>query len=87
MPDQSQVQMSSSDQQAFHGFNMMNDFEQTPTSYRRATTHRVPVPIHNASHWFNGPDMQNERSGRMEKVVSSILRRSLRPVSNYAYVN
>ena len=44
------------------------------------------VPVHNASQWFNGPNMQNERSGRMEKVVSSLLRRSFRPMSSYTYV-
>ncbi len=55
--------------------------------YRRAhTAHRVHVPVHNASQWFNGPNMQNERSGRMEKVVSSLLRRSFRPMSSYTYV-
>ncbi len=83
MPDQSQTQTSPSDQQP----NLMNDLEYLTNSSRRGpTTHRVPVPVHNASQWFNGPNMQNERSGRMEKVVSSLLRRSLRPMSNYAYV-
>lgn len=79
--------MPSSDQQPYHTFGLLNDFDQTSTSYRRGgATHRVPVPIHNAAQWFNGPNMQNERSGRMEKVVSSILRRSVRPMSNYTYV-
>lgn len=86
MPEQAQNQMPSADQPSFHTFAVINDLDPTSSSYRRGTPHRVPVPIHDASQWFNGPDMQNERSGRMEKVVSSILRRSLRPMSNYAYV-
>jgi hypothetical protein len=87
MPDQSQTQTSSFDQQPFTSSTIMNDFEHSSSSiYRRTTTHRVPVPVHNASQWFNGPDMQNERSDRMEKVVSSLVRRSFRPMSNYSYV-
>lgn len=88
LPDQSQAHMPSSDQPPFHTFTLLNDLDQTSTSYRRGTaTHRVPVPIQNAAQWFSGPDMQNERSGRMEKVVSSILRRSVRPMSHYTYVD
>ena len=75
----------------------MNDFEPSrvlstldPSSisnnYRRPTPQRIHVPVHNASHWFNGPDMQSERSGRMEKVVASLVRRSYRPLPTYAYV-
>jgi hypothetical protein len=86
MPDQSQTQTSSFDQQPFTSSTIMNDFEHSSSTYRRTTTHRVPVPVHNASQWFNGPDMQNERSDRMEKVVSSLVRRSFRPMSNYSYV-
>jgi hypothetical protein len=88
MPDQSQTQTLSSDQQPYHTTTMMDDNEHLSTTYRRstATTHRVPVPVHNATQWFSGPNMQNERSGRMEKVVSSLFRRSFRPMSGYAYV-
>ncbi|UJR22622.1 hypothetical protein I4U23_025663 [Adineta vaga] len=85
MPDQSQIQMASFDSQ--HQFNtasFMDDFEHTPGVYRRATIHRVPVPVHNATQWFSGPNMQNERSGRMEKVVSSLFRRSFRSLSTYS---
>ena len=57
-----------------------------PQSSRSPTVTRVPVPVHNASQWFSGPDLQNERNGRMEKVVASLVRRSLRPFSNYGYV-
>ncbi|CAF4720687.1 unnamed protein product, partial [Rotaria magnacalcarata] len=67
-------------QQAYNSSAAINDFEHVPSSYRRSATHRVHVPVHNASQWFNGPNMQNERSGRMEKVVSSLVRRSFRPV-------
>ncbi|CAF3333891.1 unnamed protein product [Rotaria sp. Silwood1] len=56
----------------------------TPTNGRRSATHRAHVPVHNASQWFNGPDMQNERTGRMEKVVASLVRRSFRPFATYA---
>lgn len=47
---------------------------------------RVPVPVHNASQWFSGPDLQNERNGRMEKVVASLVRRPLRTFGIYGYV-
>ncbi|CAF4172596.1 unnamed protein product [Rotaria sordida] len=40
------------------------------------------VPVHNASQWFHGPNMQNERSDRMEKIISSLVRRSFRPISD-----
>lgn len=53
-------------------------------SDRHSAIQRVHVPIHNASQWFNGPDLQNERVGRMEKVVASLIRRPFRPVSSYA---
>jgi hypothetical protein len=87
MPDQSQTQPSSSDQQPYNTSTMVDDDEHTPTTYRRPATaaHRVPVPVHNATQWFSGPNMQNERSSRMEKVVSSLLRRSFRPMSSYQY--
>jgi hypothetical protein len=79
----------------------MNDFEpsrvlstfdhsstapSTTTANRRSAAQRVHVPIQNASQWFNGPDMQNERTGRMEKIVASLVHRSYRPLSTYAYV-
>ncbi|CAF4134840.1 unnamed protein product [Rotaria socialis] len=51
---------------------------------RRSVTQRMPVPVHNAAQWFNGPNMQNERTGRMEKVVASLVRRSFRPITTYA---
>ncbi|CAF3778294.1 unnamed protein product [Rotaria magnacalcarata] len=51
---------------------------------RRSVTQRMPVPVHNASQWFNGPNMQNERTGRMEKVVASLVGRSFRPRTTYA---
>ena len=93
MPEQSQPAMVTFEQRGqpmFSNTGTSNDFEHSSTLYRRSThtggTHRVPVPVHNASVWFNGPDMQNERSERMEKVVSSLVRRSFRPLSNYAYV-
>ncbi len=84
MPEQSQTQVSSSDQQPLNTSAIIDDTEQIPSNYRRTTTHRVHVPVHNAAQWFNGPNMQNERSGRLEKVVSSLFRRSFRPMSNYA---
>lgn len=84
MPEQS----SSSDQQPYNTSTIINDSDHSSSVYRRGTSaHRVPVPIHNATQWFNGPDMQNQRSGRMEKVVSSLVRRSFRPMSNYTYVH
>ena len=87
MPDQSQIQLPS-DPFPFHTNTMIDENENLSPNYRRAATatHRVPVPVHNATHWFNGPNMQNQRSGRMEKVVSSLFRRSFRPTSSYAYV-
>jgi hypothetical protein len=78
----------------------MNDFEpsrvvstlehsstipSTTTAYRRSAAHRIHVPVQNASKWFDGPDMQNERTGRMEKIVASLVHRSYRPLSTYAY--
>ena len=57
----------------------------TTTICRRSATYRVHVPILNASQWFNGPNMQHERTDRMEKVVSSLVRRSFRPSLNYGY--
>ena len=87
MPDQSQIEISSIDQLPFYASSIINDGEHMASSHRRMTTHRVPVPVHNAAQWFNGPNMENERSDRMEKVVSSLVRRSFRPMSNYAYVN
>ena len=55
------------------------------SAHQRTTIQRVPVPVHNVSQWFNGPDMKNERSGRMEKVVASLVHRSYRPSSTYGY--
>ncbi|CAF0950787.1 unnamed protein product [Rotaria sordida] len=84
-------------QQPAHSSNM-NDYEPsrimsilehssnvpvTPVTSRRSSTHRVHIPVHNALQWFNGPDMQNERIGRMEKVVASLVRRSFRPLTSY----
>jgi hypothetical protein len=100
MPDQSQAPVVSFEhsQQLTASSITTNDFEpshtmsilehsSTSNNYRRsAPVQRVHVPIHNASLWFNGPDMQNERTGRMEKVVASLVRRSYRPLSTYAYV-
>lgn len=57
----------------------------TSSVSQQAPTHRAPVPVHNASQWFNGPDLQNHRTGRMEKVVASLVRRSFRPLPTYAY--
>lgn len=67
---------------------ILSAFEQSSLSNttRRSANPRVHVPVHNASQWFNGPDMQNERTGRMERVVASLVRRSYRPASSYAYV-
>jgi hypothetical protein len=99
MPNQSQTPILSFEHpQPPPGSSVtMNDFEPSrilstldPSSisnnYRRPTPHRFHVPVHNASHWFNGPDMQNERTGRMEKVVASLVRRTYRPLPTYAYV-
>jgi hypothetical protein len=99
MPDQTQTPIvtfeqtqqpasSSTTINEFEPSRIMSMLEHSSTSnfYQRTATQRVHVPIHNASHWFNGPDMQNERTGRMEKVVASLVRRSYRPLSTYAYV-
>ncbi|CAF1655144.1 unnamed protein product, partial [Didymodactylos carnosus] len=80
--------------------NIMNDYEPLQTVSVLENTHsllnhsgsrrnssqqrKVHVPVQNASQWFNGPDLQNERSGRLEKVVSSILKRSFRRPHTYA---
>ncbi|CAF0761761.1 unnamed protein product [Adineta ricciae] len=64
-------------------------FERSPilrsatTACPRSTTHRVHVPVHNASQWFSGPDMKNERTGRMERVVAALVHRSYRPPATY----
>jgi hypothetical protein len=99
MPDQPQTPIVTFEQtqQPASSSIIMNEFEpsrvmsllehsSTSNFCRRSATQRVHVPIHNASHWFNGPDMQNERTDRMEKVVASLIRRSYRPLSSYAYV-
>lgn len=57
----------------------------TSIVYPRSAIHRVHVPVHNASQWFNGPDMKNDRTGRMEQVVTSLVRRSFRPSFTYGY--
>ncbi|CAF1332696.1 unnamed protein product [Adineta steineri] len=54
------------------------------SAHHRTSIQRVPVPVHNVSQWFNGPDMKNERSGRNEKVVASLVHRSYRPLSSYS---
>ncbi|UJR26452.1 hypothetical protein I4U23_007782 [Adineta vaga] len=56
----------------------------TTSAYPRSATHRVHVPVHNASQWFSGPDMKNERTGRMERVVAALVHRSYRPRATYA---
>jgi hypothetical protein len=99
MPNQSQAPIISFEHpQPPPGSSItINDFEPSrilstlgPSSlannYRRTIPHRIHVPVHNASHWFNGPNMQNERTGRMEKVVASLVRRTYRPLPTYAYV-
>ncbi|CAF4102206.1 unnamed protein product [Rotaria sp. Silwood2] len=99
MPNQPHVPIVSFEQtQQRTNSSTMNDYEPsrvismlehastvplTPTNGRRSATHRVYLPVHNASQWFNGPDMQNERTGRMEKVVASLVRRSFRPFATY----
>ncbi|CAF3750615.1 unnamed protein product [Rotaria sp. Silwood1] len=86
IPDHTQAPISSFEQQqqqqSFTASTTLNDFEHSSSTSRRPTTNRIHVPVHNASQWFNGPNMQNERSGRMEKVVSSLVRRSFRPISD-----
>ena len=47
------------------------------------STHRVPVPVHNACRWFDGPDLQHERTARMEKVVAQLVHRPSRPLATY----
>lgn len=85
IPEQTQNANTLSDEQILHTSATINEYDYSlPSSHRRSGTHRVHVPVHNASQWFNGPNMQNERTGRMEKVVSSLVRRSFRPMSNYA---
>ena len=99
MPDQPQTPIVKFEQQQrpVSLSTTMNDFEPShltsslehssaSVAYRRPSTtaHRVHVPVHNASQWFSGPDMQNERAGRMEKVAASLVRRSFRPLSTYA---
>ncbi len=87
MPDQSQTQIPSFDpRNPLNVSSIMDDFEHPTSLYRRASIHRIPVPVHNASQWFNGPNMQNERTDRMEKVVSSLFRRSFHSISTYSYV-
>jgi hypothetical protein len=99
MSDQSQPPMVSFEQkqEPTNSSIIMNELERSrvmsglehssvSNTCRRSATQRVHVPVHNASQWFNGPDMQNERIGRMEKVVASLVRRPYRPLSTYAYV-
>lgn len=98
MPNQSQAPIVSYEQPASTSFLTNHDYEPVRkvsfqdnsivgNTYRRSmATPRVHVPVHDASHWFNGPDMKNERTGRMEKVVASLVRRSYRPPISYAYV-
>jgi len=99
MPDQPTPIVSfEQTQQPGNSSIIINDFEQSrvmsilehssiSNNYRRSTApQRIHVPVQNASQWFNGPDMQNERIGRMEKVVASLVRRSFRPLPTYAYV-
>lgn len=88
IPDQERVSSEQQQQQqTYNASTVHNDFDNSSSHYRRTSSHRVHVPIHNASQWFNGPNMQNERSGRMEKVVSSLVRRSFRPLPDHGYAN
>jgi hypothetical protein len=65
-------------------FEQSSSFMQTmPIIYRAGTTPRAHVPIHNASQWFDGPNLQNERNDRMEKVVASLVRRGFRTPSTH----
>ncbi len=57
----------------------------TSIPYPRSAIHRTHVPIHNASQWFSGPDMKNDRIERIEHLASSLVRRSFRPSLTYAY--
>lgn len=101
IPDQAQpttiVSFEHSQQPVTSSIVMNNDLEPSrvlsildqssvSNTTRRSANQRVHVPVHNASQWFSGPDMQHERTGRMEKVVASLVRRSYRPSSSYAYV-
>ena len=87
MPDQTSSPITNSQTRPVGMFSTMatiNDFDQS-SIYRRTTgktNTRVHVPVKNASSWFNGPDIQNERSERMEKVVSGLVRRSARSSHN-----
>jgi hypothetical protein len=57
------------------------------TVYPTLSNRRVHVPVHNASQWFNGPDLKSEKIDRMGRVMDSIVQRqSVRPLSNYGYV-
>lgn len=89
MPEQQSQVNSGSNEQIYQpnysNAATYNDFDQSSTNYRRSVQPRVPVPVHNASIWFNGPDMQNERAERMEKVVLSLFRRSHRSSSYHSY--
>jgi len=85
IPEQTQNANTLSDEHILHTSSTLNDYDySSPSSHRRSATQRVHVPVHNATQWFNGPNMQNQRTGRMEKVVSSLVRRPFRPLSNYA---
>jgi len=57
----------------------------TSIAHPRSAIHRTHVPIHNASQWFSGPDMKNDRTERIEHLASSLVRRSFRPSFTYAY--
>ena len=77
------------DLEAIRGMSLLDHSAANPsliTSDRQTVIQRVHVPVHNASQWFSGPDLQNERNGRMEKVVASLVRRPFRPLSSYGYV-
>lgn len=71
---------------------MISTVEHSPTIPLASNTARRPisqgyrVPVQNALQWFNAPDLQHERVGRMEKVVASLVRRSGRHIPSYAYV-
>lgn len=56
-------------------------------SNSRSNFHRAPIPVHDASQWFIGPNLHHERSDRMEKVVSSLVRRSTRATPTYGFVS
>ena len=87
-PDQSQTPFTAVEQPLQSSTTVtLNDFERSSSSNRPSTTHRVHVPVRNASSWFNGPDMQHERADRMSKVFASLVRRSCRSLSSSAYVH